>query len=211
MDLEQSLLSYYILLSMGVSGTIKKILPLHKNHFAGFCMWSGRPGLRSGNHFTVTLILTFLFPAVTVIVAVPFFLAFILPALDTVATFLLDVLKVTFLLDLTVSFRLFPFLRVTLFFFRPFAVTLSVAVLFDGVSFGIVFWATITAPHTEQWLPSVFPAEVVVAFTAGSITGVCFIVGISSISSNPHIEHLRVLLPFLEQVAGLVTSPTFIL
>lgn len=82
--------------------------------------------------FTVTLTFTDFFPAFTVMVALPAFLAVILPDLLTVATFLLEVLNVTLSCAVigdfvTTSVVDFPFVKVTFF--------LSTEIFFNATAF----------------------------------------------------------------------------
>ena len=67
--------------------------------------------------------------------------------------------------------------------------------------------ATRTSLQTEQCLPSVLPGSVQVGSTAASITSVCPLAAISSVStaSQPSRWQLRVFSPFSVQVASVVT------
>ena len=70
---------------------------------------------------------------------------------------------------------------------------------------GISSCALITALHTAQWLPAVFPAVVQVAATAASSTSVWPVAGMVSVSTSSQRMHFRSLVPGSVQVAFLVT------
>ena len=72
-------------------------------------------------------------------------------------------------------------------------------------TFAIVFCFSITVPHTEQWLPSVFPSANTVGATAASFTTVWPFTGIDTVCTASQEAQFSTLLPAAVHVAFFIT------
>ena len=72
-------------------------------------------------------------------------------------------------------------------------------------TFAIVFCFSRTVPHTEQWLPSVFPSANTVGATAASFITVWPFTGIDTVCTASQEAQFSTLLPASVQVASFTT------